>query len=391
MIELLWLLLPVAAASGWWSAQRQLNRQQQFQRSNQSAEYFRGLNYLLEDQPDKAIEIFLRMVEVDQDTAETHMALGNLFRRRGEVDRAIRIHQSLMSRESLSPEQRNKALLELGEDYMRAGLFDRAERLYRDLSENPTYSALALKRLASIYEQEKDWPQAIACYEQLERSTGPVRRLEIGQFYCELAEIALQEGEEAHAEQAIAAALEKHPECVRASMLEGYLALNRQQWSTAQQALLRIERQHLRYLPEILPALRQCYAELGQLDGYRIFLQRVYRQDPTGLLIATLAEELLVQGGLDSALTFLRAELETQPSFKGLSCLIELRLASQQPLERSDLEMLYHLSRQLFHSTVRYKCDNCGFIGKALHWRCPSCKTWSSIKPLPDVTCKTSY
>ena len=130
MLYLLWLLLPVAALSGWWVASRRsLARSYGRRATDFSSDYFEGLNYLLNEQPDKAIEVFIRMVEVDSETVDTHFALGNLFRRRGEVDRAIRIHQNLIARPTLSREQRTQALFELGADYMRAGVFDRAESL----------------------------------------------------------------------------------------------------------------------------------------------------------------------------------------------------------------------------------------------------------------------
>lgn len=153
MMELLWLLLPVAAASGWWVARHDRARRSDV--AVRSAEYFKGLNYLIDDKPDQAIEVFTRMADVDQDTAETHLALGNLFRRRGEVDRAIHIHGSLIARTNLTDDQRRRAMLELGEDYLRAGLFDRAEALFQELVDQPDHMEVALSRLIHILQQEK--------------------------------------------------------------------------------------------------------------------------------------------------------------------------------------------------------------------------------------------
>jgi hypothetical protein len=173
MIEyLLLLLLPVAVYFGWWLA-RAIERRSSGKRKRLfSDQYFQGLNYLLNEQPDKAIQVFLELAEVNQETVETHMALGNLFRRRGEVDRAIRFHQNIIAKHGLQPEQRTQALLELGEDYMRAGLLDRAERLFSELIETDAHTPSALRSLLDIYQQEKDWDKALEQAQRLEQVTG---------------------------------------------------------------------------------------------------------------------------------------------------------------------------------------------------------------------------
>jgi len=174
MIELLWLLLPVAAASGWWAARRELARPNGV--PVRGTEYFKGLNYLIDDKPDQAIEVFTRMAGVDRGTAEIHLALGNLFRRRGEVDRAIHIHSSLIARTNLTADQRHRAMLELGEDYLRAGLFDRAERLFQELVDQPDHRAIAISRLIYIFQQEKDWRQAIDYCDRLQQIGGEAKK-----------------------------------------------------------------------------------------------------------------------------------------------------------------------------------------------------------------------
>ena len=173
MQELFWLLLPLAALSGWYAAMASArDRTSGASRTLLSPDYFKGVNYLLNEQSDKAVEVFTRALEVDSDTVETHLALGNLYRRRGEVDRAIRIHQSLISRESLRAEERSEAALELGHDYLRAGLLDRAESLFKELVDSDSYVDRALSRLVDIYEQERDWGRAIRTARRLEQETG---------------------------------------------------------------------------------------------------------------------------------------------------------------------------------------------------------------------------
>ena len=164
--NLIWLLLPLAAASGWYLASRG-GAHRRGEPPTLSKDYFKGLNYLLNEQPDKAIDVFIAMLEVESDTIETQLALGNLFRRRGEVDRAIRIHQNLITHSALGDEQRSLAALELGMDYMRSGLFDRAERLFKSLLDSGTHTKKALSQLLDIYQQEQDWDKAIACAREI--------------------------------------------------------------------------------------------------------------------------------------------------------------------------------------------------------------------------------
>jgi len=198
-IGVFWLLLPVAALSGWFIAHLGRKRGRGDPMMDLSSTYFRGLNYLLNEQPDKAIEVFLKLAEVDNDTVETHLALGNLFRRRGEVDRAIRIHQNLVARTTLSAEQRSYALLELGEDYMRAGLFDRAEDLFLEMVDMGVHMEPVLNHLVVIFEQEKDWDKAIDAARKLGPISGRDMAPVVAQYYCELAEVARESGDESRA------------------------------------------------------------------------------------------------------------------------------------------------------------------------------------------------
>ena len=193
-LYLLFLLLPLAFLSGWLVAQRISARSSRGRVNALSSDYFRGLNYLLNEEQDKAIEVFLRLAEYNRDTIETHLALGNLFRRRGEVDRAIRVHQHLVSRPNLNDEMKTIALLELGEDYMRAGLLDRAETLFTDLVAMNAHAPSALRHLIGIYQHERDWHQAIEHARRLEAMSGDSQQSTIAQFYCELAEQARQHG-----------------------------------------------------------------------------------------------------------------------------------------------------------------------------------------------------
>jgi len=386
MFELLWLLLPVAAASGWWAAKREYTDRNSVRLGQ--ADCFKGLNYLLDDQPDKAIDTFVRTVDVDRDTADTHLALGSLFRRRGEVDRAISIHSNLISRNTLSTQQRSRALLELGEDYMRAGLFDRAEVLFRQLVDQPDHTAVALARLVGIYEQEKDWQQAIEHCDHLEQLSGQSRQIETAQFCCELAEQAWHQKDSETAQQFLHEAVIRDPNCVRASILRGYIAMTAGDNATAITAFQWVERQNRSYFTEVIAPLSRCYAALERHSDLLKYLRQIHERDHSGRLTDALAALLLQQEGEEPALHFLEDELRRYPTLLGLRRLVELKLARSEGTN-SDLEALYRISRHMLDDAARYRCDKCGFVGKFLHWCCPSCKSWSSIKPLPDVVFKT--
>ncbi|MBA1148306.1 lipopolysaccharide assembly protein LapB [Ectothiorhodospiraceae bacterium WFHF3C12] len=387
MLELLWLLLPVAAFSGWVIGRRERTSPPRDDDREFSSDYFQGINYLLNEEPDKAIEVFTRMVEVDSDTVETHLALGNLFRRRGEVDRAIRIHQNLIARPSLSPSQRGYALLELGEDYMRAGLFDRAESLFNEAVDLDMHAGAALENLLDIYQQEKEWEQAVKAGQQLEQRTGRAMGATIAQFICEQAEDALSREAVAEARQHIRRALQVDPNCVRASMLLGDLERREGNYRAALKAYQRVKHQDIAYMPEVLERLVHCYRGLGQTGEAVRYLRRVQREYRAVSITIVLTDLIQEQDGDKAAMDFISAQLRERPSIRGLKRLIELNVSDSDPDQRRqrDLQVLRELFDALLRERPGYLCRSCGFSGKALHWQCPSCKAWATIKPVKGL------
>lgn len=388
MLELLWLLLPVAAASGWWAARRdaqRLPKSTHWRRPGLSADYFRGLNLLLNEQSDKAVEVFIKLLEVDSETVELHMTLGSLFRRRGEVDRAIRIHQNLIARPTLTREQRNEVLLELGEDYMRAGLFDRAENLFLELADTGAYALPALRHLARIYEQEKEWNRAVMTLRKLESLTGKPMGPVMAQYYCELAEQARRNGDVGAAMQMIKRALGCDRNCVRASILQGDLEAEAGDYRAAIRAYRRVEDQDSDYLPEVIGPLKECYARLGNPAGMAEFLRGLLtKHDGTSLVLA-YAELLREQKGDQEAAMFIADRLRRKSSIRGLNRLIELNLLHAEGSAYEDLLILKELTRKLLEEKPVYKCYQCGFNGKVLHWQCPTCMSWGSVKPIQGI------
>ncbi len=376
MQEYLWLLLPVAAASGWYAARRSAARQPQ--KNFADEEYFRGLNYLLDNRPDKAIEVFVRMVEVDQDTVETHLALGNLFRRRGEVDRAIQIHQNLIARSGLNVEQRARALLELGEDYMKAGVYDRAEGLFKELVANDAFVSQALQHLLTIYQQERDWHAAIATGRRLEQISEQQHHHETAHFYCELASEARRQADEAGAERLVRQARREDPVCVRASLLAASLKMDRGQYRGAIRMLKTIAAQDPRFIPETLAPLQQCYRAMDRETDIIEYLRGLLESHPSGYLTAALADLLNRFHGVEAAEQFLVEALRQHPSVPGLRRLIELKLDRSG---REDLRPILEAGRELLDSKLCYQCSHCGFEGRSLHWRCPGCQSWNTVRP----------
>ncbi|WP_449466462.1 lipopolysaccharide assembly protein LapB [Stenotrophomonas humi] len=375
------LCLPIAAVGGWVVGRRGGQRHSENQVSRLSSTYFRGLNYLLNEQPDKAIELFLHIAELDKETFETQVALGHLFRRRGEVDRAIRLHQGLVNRGDLSDAQRVQALLALGEDYMKSGLLDRAETVFSELAQLDQRAPQALKHLISIYQAERDWEKAIENATRYEQVTDePMGKL-IGQFECELAERYRAAGRLDDARAAINRANVADAMSVRAGIIEGRLESDFGNDEAAVRAFERAARNDPDYLPEILPQLVKNYRNVGDIAGARAFLAEMaehYRGIAPVLALTRLMEE---QEGTAPARAYLGRQLKDRPSVRGESALIDLTLAEgADPV--ATLQDLKHITEQLLVRNPAYRCTRCGFGARTHHWQCPSCKEWGTVKPL---------
>lgn len=385
LLEWLLLLLPVAAASGWFMAKRDTRKKEQTSTSSLSSNYFRGLNYLLNEQPDKAIEVFIKMLEVDNDTVETHLALGNLFRRRGEVDRAIRVHQNLIARPTLNKFQRAEALYELGIDYMRAGLLDRAENLFMQLVEMKERLIDALWQLTDIYQQEKDWKKATDTIRKYEQVSGKKCNILITHFYCEQAEEALKKKDYKQAKQFIKQALSHDRTSVRASILQGFIEQASGNYRSATKAFKRVEQQDIDYLPEVLDAMRNCYCQINKEGDFLEYLQYILQSYNGISVILLIAELLRSRDGDQAAISFVTEQLHKRPSVRGLDRMVELSMVGASGQSLDSLSLIKDLTRQLIAGKDAYLCSSCGFTGKSMHWKCPGCKQWGTIKSVQGV------
>ncbi|HET7649090.1 MAG TPA: lipopolysaccharide assembly protein LapB [Gammaproteobacteria bacterium] len=379
------LLLMAAAALGWLFArwERSGSRDSRFRLV--SAEYFKGLNYLLNEQPDKAIEVFVKMAEVDSDTVETHFALASLFRRRGEVDRAIRIHQNLIARPSLSRMHRAQALFELAQDYLRAGLLDRAENILLEMLDTPAYTEVSLRSLISLYEQQKDWEQAISMRRRLQAATGLSEEPIIAQYFCELAQAALASDDTSLANRFLKRALAHDPESVRANLMLARMAEKAEDWPRSQRQYQKLLQRDSRYATEILPTLARICAQPGSRQSLGEILEELRRREPRASAYIALAAILEPEFDHPVVRECVAEYLRNETSLRGLYDMYAA-LAKTGGKGAGDLAPLEAVVRKLLQNGPRYRCDECGFRGRTLYWQCPSCKTWNSTVPFYEIS-----
>lgn len=383
MINLWPFLLPAAAWSGWFLAKK--NTQDEFKNSanHLSREYVVGLNYLLNEQPDKAVDLFIKLLEVDSDTVETHLALGSLFRRRGEVDRAIRIHQNLIARPQLSLFQRKESLMALGQDYMSAGFFDRAERIFLEVIDLVgEHEVSSLRGLLAIYQQEKEWENALNIIKKLEISTGVSLHSQAAHYYCEIATACLKENKLDNALQAIKQALSVDKKSVRASLMLADLEMRNGRYKQAIKALKKVPDQDPEFFNEIIAPFVHCHSELDIMDECIDYLEQKLLEHPRASVIFVIGDYLSKEKGVDFAIDFVSSHLGRHPTIRGLNRLIYWHLETAHGKVRDKLQMLYAITSKFLESKPIYRCRQCGFGGHLLHWHCPRCKEWGKTKPI---------
>lgn len=386
MIELIFLLLPVAYATGWYKGRGQHRKMVRDKRSELSPDYYAGLNYLLNEETDKAVDVFIRMLEVSPDTVETTLALGVFFRRRGEVDRAIRIHQNLIDNPNLTPKQRSQSLLELAQDYLRAGVYDRAELLLIEITDKMGDELDAsLRHLKDIYEREQDWDKAIKVVSRLEAVSRQSMAKDIAHYYCELAEAAWSKGKIRFAFGELKRALKFDSHCARASLLQGHYEKKLGKYQEAIESYQRILDQDASFMTEALPMLIDCYERLGQHDALSEFLHYLLHRCPSVSIVLANTAKVMERDGKENAASFLVNYMYQQPSVRGLKHLIELHLSRVVGEIRNELLMLKSLVEQLIDKKPIYRCGQCGFSSRLLHWQCPSCRQWAVVKPIQGI------
>jgi lipopolysaccharide biosynthesis regulator YciM len=392
---LILLVLFAAISIGWFLGRRSSSPSSTG--SELTSDYYKGLNYLLDGRPDGAIDSFIDALEVNSETLDTHLALGNLLRKRGEVERAIRVHQNLLARPSLPRVQIHQAHLELAKDYISAGLLDRAESLLLSLvDESAEQREQSRRYLLEIYQSEREWHRAIEVAGDLlarKKLLGVAasgtndegsRQLIIARahYYCELAEVKLSAGDLRGAHGLLEKALGQDKQCVRASIMLGQVEYKSGHFKRAIKALRKVRHQAPDFLPETISLLRKCYGEIGDEKSLRVYLEDCLGSDPSPNLLLAVAEDICEGGGKKAAAEFLSSRLADQPSLRGLARLIRLQLDITEGPARDNLDMLQVLVTQLLAERPLYRCEHCGFAGQQLHWFCLSCKYWGAMKTI---------
>jgi lipopolysaccharide biosynthesis regulator YciM len=352
-----------------------------------SADYIRGLNLVLNRRTDEALELFVQMAKVDDETLETHFALGHLFRRRGEVERAIRVHENLLARPSLNEAQRHQAVFSLAEDYLSAGLFDRAERLFTELRDSTTLAEAALEKLVSIYEREQEWEKAIEAHRKLEMLRG-TKSNQVAHYYCELAEMARAAGDRALAREYLRNTVRSETGALRGTWIRAMLAQEEQNYTQAIPLYEQVIAADRHFIIEVLPPLLDCYRSAGRVAEFDEYVERLIAKDPSlqrDLAYAAIISNLDGSGVLRGAV---ERFVFDHPVLANLVNAAELQTLPEAQ-RRPAVERIAHALRTIALGNARYRCGNCGYSTQRFIWHCPSCKLWETVRPIQNVPLET--
>ena len=383
-----WLLLiPVMFGIGWLASRWDLrleNRMDERERMRQQRSTFKGLSLLLNEQPDQAIETLVKIAQLDPETIDLHFALGNLFRRRGETERAIRVHQHLANRDDLKPRDRDHAAYELGRDFLRAGLLDRAEASLNRVGEGK-FAAPAKESLLEMYQIERDWKKAIIAASELEALQGKSHHTEIAQFHCELGQEALRRKDLPAVEQSVQLALQAVPHHARALILQGDYLMAMDCSAQAIDVWAVIAKTHPAYMHLLADRWMAAHTSLDKADLGLSALCELLKTQASGELLDIVQKHMTQIRGAQAAEVMLVEVMQHSPSLSALSKLAETRLALAEsngtPERVSDLQATLSLLKQRTTSLARYTCGNCGFRARRFYWQCPGCNYWEAYSP----------
>lgn len=388
-LENYFLVIPLAVAVGigWFLGRRESGRVVHNPKANLSHEYFTGLDYLLNEKMDEAIESFIRALEINSDTIPAHIALAKLFRRKGDVDRAIKIHQNLLARPDLSREDFMRVQMALARDYYAVGLLDRAENLLQEIIKSSSKSVRikALLLLIKLYEKEGEWLNALTAAELLSPDARKQIATELAHYCCELAAGAMKAKRWKQAEEYLKKSAFYDPNNVRISLLQAQLEIGAENWKAAIKYLKSVLKQDRLFVSETVPLLRICCEKTATLPDYAQYLRLCLTQAPSTTVIIALAEQIKRDQGIYAAGSFITDELKRRPSVKGFNSLIDLHIEYGSESAKESLKVLRGLTGQLELSKPVYRCNSCGFSGRTLSWQCPSCKSWGTTKPIQGL------
>jgi len=374
-LHLVGMLIILAFLLGFLLARRRSKKTRRKLRF--SSDYFQGLNYLLNDEQDKALEIFLKLVEVDWETIDTSLALGTIFRRKGELDKSIKLHQTLLARPSLPQQYKSRVLLELARDYHLSGWLDRAEGLFNEVVKDDDFAQEALKHLMNIYQQEHEWNAAINIARRYQRKGKGKLRPVIAQYFCELSELALANGDGKLAESLATQALSEDEDCVRASIILGSLAMDRGAHKRAIRFLQQVEFQNIEFMPLVIDKLAECYRNQSNLKSLITYLKSLERSHENISFTPYLSDLIYEIYGRQAAHDYLASTIIEKPSLEGMKKSLELKEQNDGNTDNFLLEIL----DEMIKKKPDFQCSHCGYSANTLYWLCPSCHSWGGMKP----------
>ena len=380
--------LVIAIAIGWFLGRRERQSKASRPQTSLSSEYFTGLDYLLNEKVDEAIESFIRALEINSDTIPAHLSLAKLFRRKGDVDRAIQIHQKLLARPDLTRSDFMRIQMALARDYYAVGLLDRAENLLQEIIKSGSTKSIrhsALRLLIKLYEKEGEWEQALNTAQQLDVEERKSIATELAHYCCELAEQAIAAKKHSLSVSYLKRAEQFETDNVRVCFMLARVAMAAGQWKAAIKQLKAIAKLDKLFVSEAIPLLGECYAQLNNQREYTEYLRTCLAQAPSTTAIIALAEQICADRGIYAAGSFITEELKRRPSIKGFNSLIDLHIEYGSESAKDSLTVLRGLTGQLELSKPVYRCNSCGFSGRSLLWQCPSCKSWGTTKPIQGL------
>lgn len=394
MLELLFLLLPIAALYGWYMGQRSAKKDQDAINNKFSRDYVTGLNFLLSNQQEKAVDLFLSMLQKQESENqistesqfEAEITLGNLFRSRGEVDRALRIHQGIENSPHYSFEQKLLAKQQLAKDFMAAGFYDRAENYYITLLDEPEFAVNSLSQLAVIYHKTREWKRAINVAEKRLRIEPEMDKIPLSHYYCEYAQAVRSDDEKAFL-TALQKALSYVPHCARASILLGDFFFEKQEMRTALRYFEAVLEQEPNYISEVLHKIKQCYIALNEQNNFELFLIKANQIKHNSSVDLALAEFIEQKDGVEAAQSLLYQQVRQFPSLMTFHRFIYYQVnEAEEGRGKESLVLLHKMVGDRIKQGFQYRCIHCGYQSYRLSWHCPSCRTWESIKPMQSIT-----
>lgn len=379
MQEILFLLLPIAFYSGWQAARKRYKERQE-QRKDISVRFVQGINYLLSEEPDKALDVFLNYPDIDEYTANTFLLLGNLFRNRGEINRALRIHQNLVARSDLSKAQRASAMLALGEDFFAAGLLDRAESVFTELLKDDPKNADACEPLRNIYEQLHEWDKAIEITQCLQQRGKVDRSRLIAHYYCELATQELQKQNLFRVEETIKKASKAYPASARVLVSKGDLAYARAQREEALEFYRQAIEKDTRLLGVLFNQLLNNFNQKDELERLYSFVQYTFSKTQDAKLFGYLLQLARKLGKITEMRTQVEEHLtKGKPTLNTLVHSTEVLAHLWQEEKVCDIPQLQTALQRLSASQPDFQCAQCGYKMHGYLWRCPACHQWDTV------------